>query len=388
MTTPVIKRHTCRACGGTLRPLIDFGPLPMMGVFRARNEHVPLYPLSLAACNDCQLIQLEHTVDPAETFREGFGYRSATNESMVHHLKQLADYLSSIKGTGPILDIACNDNTFLKLMPGDDEKIGIDPVGEDADGITTIKTFFSREAYGDRPKAGLITAFAVLYDLDDPVKFMREVASCLSDDGVFAIEVGDGKSLLAGTYDVVCHEHLTFFGRRHLFEMGLKANLRLTFSARTSTNGGSIFAIFEKMGGPSLILEEHTDEYTRDAVDALPDGIRLWASTLHRMGKEMGPMTGLAASTKGNFTLQVARLTDYVKNVVDRGAHKVGKVIPGTSIPIIGEEQFREEKPDRLLALAWHFWPSMEARYKEFLPKETKILFPLPIPKIIGLTLK
>lgn len=379
----VVKRHSCRACGGELRLIQDFGPLPMMGVFRSLHEHVPLYPLSLVACNSCQLLQLGHTVDPGETFRDGFGYRSATNESMVRHLKELAEHLYRLKGTGPILDIACNDNTFLKLMPGNDLKIGIDPVGEEAEGITTIKSFFSREAYGDRPKAGLITAFAVLYDLDDPVHFLKEVAECLADDGILALEVGDGLSLLSGTYDVICHEHLTFFGVAHIQDMAIKAGLTLVHSTQTTTNGGSILTILRKNSSSTLAVMD--SKYTEKNVNSLSIRIPKWAHDLHIEGEKLGNMVGLAASTKGNFTLQVAKLTDYVTRVVDRGVHKVGKVIPGTQIPIIREEQFLEEAPENMLALAWHFWPSMRERYAKILTNRTRVLFPLPTPKVLGI---
>lgn len=384
-------RSECRVCGGRLEVIKDFGKLPMMGVFPLDGESAPKYPMALGACTKCHLLQLMHTVDPALTFTEGFGYRSATNESMVAHLRRVAKELEGLAGEGPYLDIACNDNTFLRNFLGKGRLlVGIDPVAEEVEGIETVKGFFSREAWGDRPKAKLITAMAVLYDLDDPVKFMRDIAEVLDDEGYLYVEVGSGTGLLRGTYDVMCHEHLTFFGLHHLEMLGAMAGLHMVKVAENAVNGGSFGVTFRKSPGGTGVeraLERDRPQWEWLNLVGLYARIERWKAELKNVvGSLKGPVYALAASTKGNFTLHVGGIALYVGAAVDRGLHKVGRQIPGTRIPIIGEEEFLGRDPKEAVALAWHFLPSFVGRYPKLF-REGKVVLPLPQPRLYSPTL-
>lgn len=363
----------------------------MMGVFPFDGKSAPRYPMALGACTKCHLLQLMHTVDPALTFTEGFGYRSATNESMVAHLRDVAKGLEALAGEGPYLDIACNDNTFLKNFVGRGRLlVGIDPVAEEAEGVEIVRGFFSREAWGDRPKAKLVTAMAVLYDLDDPVRFMQDIASVLDDDGYLYIEVGSGTGLLRGTYDVMCHEHLTFFGLHHLEMLGAMAGLHMVRAVENSVNGGSFGVTFRKRPGSMEV--SHAVERDRAHWDwlnliSLYARIERWKTELKNVvGSLKGPVYALAASTKGNFTMHVGGIAPYVGAAVDRGAHKVGRQIPGTDIPIIGEEDFLGRDPKEAVALAWHFLPSFVERYPKLF-REGRVVLPLPQPRLYRPTL-
>lgn len=388
---PIKSRMTCRLCDGKLETIKNFGSLPMMGVFPRPEEKVESYPLELTACRQCLLLQLRDTVDPAETFKEGFGYKSATNDTMVKHLHQRAQWLHSVGVPGPWLDIACNDNTLLKDLRGTTRRlVGIDPVGEDAVGVETIKEFFDPTQWKGE-KAAIVTALAVIYDLDDPLKFVQGVRSILKDDGIFYIEVGSGTKLIQGTYDVICHEHLTFLGLHHLQMLASKAGMRMIHAEELPTNGGSFGVLltpFESTQkttpGLAKMLTEDRLWWDWTSLVWLGADMDKWAKDLQALMEELPrPIYALAASTKGNFTLQVGGVAKYISAAVDRGSHKVGRVIPGTGIPIIGEEEFLSMNPRSALALAWHFLPSMRERYPRLF-EEGRVVVPLPKPHLDG----
>jgi ABC-type Fe3+-hydroxamate transport system substrate-binding protein len=91
------------------------------------------------------------------------------------------------------------------------------------------------------------------------------------------------------------------------------------------------------------------------------------------------------ASTKGNVLLQFFNLDNrMIKAAADRNPDKWGKRTIGTSIAIISEEQAREEKPDYLLILPWHFLKEFIRREKKYLKSGGKFIVPLPRFKIIG----
>jgi ABC-type Fe3+-hydroxamate transport system substrate-binding protein len=92
------------------------------------------------------------------------------------------------------------------------------------------------------------------------------------------------------------------------------------------------------------------------------------------------------ASTKGNCLLQYAKINnDQIQYAVERNPTKIGKMT-ATGIEIISEETMRENRPDYLLVLPWHFRDEIIERENEFLNNGGKIVFPLPILEIYGRT--
>jgi len=44
---------------------------------------------------------------------------------------------------------------------------------------------------------------------------------------------------------------------------------------------------------------------------------------------------------------------------VDRNPAKVGRFMPGSRIPIVGEDRLRQDKPDHIVILAWNLTEEM-----------------------------
>ena len=52
----------------------------------------------------------------------------------------------------------------------------------------------------------------MFYDLDDPIKFARDVYSLLDDNGIWHLELSYMPSMLKNiSYDTICHEHLEYY---------------------------------------------------------------------------------------------------------------------------------------------------------------------------------
>ena len=90
------------------------------------------------------------------------------------------------------------------------------------------------------------------------------------------------------------------------------------------------------------------------------------------------------ASTKGNCLLQYGNIKESdMKYAVERNLDKVGKMT-STGIPIISEEKMRENQPEYLLVLPWHFKDEIIKRESEFLEKGGQLIFPFPTFDIVG----
>ena len=74
------------------------------------------FPLTLAFCPQCSLVQLRETVDPERLFRD-YVYLSSNSASFVAHAGALAERLVRERGLGPasrVVEIASNDGYLLQ----------------------------------------------------------------------------------------------------------------------------------------------------------------------------------------------------------------------------------------------------------------------------------
>jgi GDP-mannose 4,6-dehydratase len=90
------------------------------------------------------------------------------------------------------------------------------------------------------------------------------------------------------------------------------------------------------------------------------------------------------ASTKGNCLLQYANIgPELIRYAVERNPQKIDKMT-STCIRIISEETMRENPPDYLLVLPWHFKEEIIKRESVFLENGGQFIFPFPSVSIVG----
>jgi hypothetical protein len=100
--------------------------------------------------------------------------------------------------------------------------------------------------------------------------------------------------------------------------------------------------------------------------------------------KTAGTVYLYGASTKGNTLLQYCGIDrELVVAAAERNPRKYGCRTPITNIPIISESDMRQNKPDVLLVLPWHFKKEFIEREQEFLKNGGTIVFPLPNLEIV-----
>src|SRR3989338_3958627 len=86
--------HThCRICESPLpKPFLDLGSMPLANAFLATEQEFgeePRYPLAVAACPRCGLVQLDFVV-PAEQLYRKYLYVSSTSEAVRRYADELA----------------------------------------------------------------------------------------------------------------------------------------------------------------------------------------------------------------------------------------------------------------------------------------------------------
>lgn len=339
-------------------------------------------------------------------YGDNYGYRSGLNRSMVAHLQRRVRELVEFARPQPgdlILDIGSNDATTLKAYPHPNlDLVGIDPTGSKfarfyPPHIRLIPDFFDGAMIAGlypKRKARIITSFAMFYDLEDPLDFMRQIRYLLADDGVWAFEQSYLPVMLKQlAYDTVCHEHLSYYALRQIKWMTDQAGLKIVRVEANDVNGGSFCVTVAKTESSYPEATEAVGQMlAAEAADGLDERLTYerFENRVQRHGEQLREtvrryrqtgktICGYGASTKGNVLLQFCGLgPDDLSAIAEVNEDKFGSYTPGTHIPIRSEAEVHALRPDAMLVLPWHFRTGIVARERKYLERGGTLLFPLP----------
>jgi hypothetical protein len=410
----VKKLESCRICGNTeLVPVLSLGDQALTGVFpRSKTQPVTSGPLELVKCHGkgmCSLLQLAHSYDSSEMYGLNYGYRSGLNQDMVSHLTQKVSSLMEnypVTSGDVVLDIGSNDGTLLSCYPDGPLLIGMDPTAAKfrsfyQSRISVVPDFFSAKNFlsaSGGKKARIVTSIAMLYDLDEPVEFVRQIASILRKDGVWHFEQSYMPLMVqSNAYDTICHEHLEYYGLRQIQWILRQCGMKVLDVAFNDTNGGSFAVtaalesalypaatsrIAEILNSEAAFEQLAPYEEFKSCVSHHRDALCERLVTLSREGARV---LGYGASTKGNVILQYCGLTEReIPAIAEVNPDKFGAFTPGSLIPILSEQEAHALKPDYFLVLPWHFREGLIRRENAFLKRGGRMLFPLPSIDVVG----
>ena len=209
-------------------------------------------PLNLVYCNNCCLLQLEHTAPQEIMYKKYYWYKSGVTKTMRDGLKEL--YLDIkkncvIKSGDVILDIGANDGTLLKYFKKDNIiTIGCEPAKNLKNELKKnchflINDFWHTKHLKKIPnkfqKLKVISAIGMFYDLENPSEFIKHAAEALDDDGIFVAQLMCSHSMFK-TNDLgnICHEHLEYYSYNSLKYLLEKNGLKMFKISENNINGG------------------------------------------------------------------------------------------------------------------------------------------------------
>lgn len=405
---------SCRSCGRTgLELVVDLGRMPpsdrLVPPERAAQPD-PRFPLELAFCPGCTLVQILETVDPSLLFADDFPYFSSFSPALLAHSRENALELIESRKLGPhslAVELASNDGYLLKnFVERGVPVLGIDPARAQVDaakaiGVESVCAFFdvafARRLRDEGRLADVIVANNVLAHVADTNGFVEGVATLLKDDGVASIEVPYVRELIDKCeFDTIYLEHLCYFSVTALDALFRRHGLFLNDVRRLKIHGGSLRLYVEKVErvGPAVrgMLDEERAAglvafpYYRDfgrRVDELKAELRALVLGLKAEGRRVA---AYGAAAKGAMLLNACGLGhEVIDFVVDRNVHKHGKAMPGVRVPVRPVEALLDEMPDDVLILPWNFRDEILAQQHEYLRRGGRFIVPVPKPEVVAL---
>lgn len=401
-----MRRSSCTACGGTLHDFLDLCSSPLADKFPeslATTEQ--WYPLQVAVCGTCWLVQLREVVPDDELYGEDYGFRTSASPAAVSYFSLLAQQLLNgfpDRAKRLTVEIACNDGTLLKRFANAGcNVLGIEPSGawKDVTDMEVIPKPFSASlamAATAKQTAGLVIACNVIAHVADPHDFLTGVRLMLARDGVAVIEFQDVAALIAGCqYDHVYHEHRQFFSLGSFSRLADSAGLEIFNWERTPAQGGSM-RVYLRRGhaGHAVVTEPWLEKLA--PYEGMQDRVEYSRKRLNAIiGAEMNlqrTIAGYGASAKSCTLFTYCGISPQeVRWVEDLTPGKIGRLTPGSKIPVrkptapnpAGSHAVGGTRPNTYLLTSWNYAGSMIRQEREFIDSGGRIIIPGAVPVIM-----
>ena len=340
------------------------------------------YPLRIAVCKKCWLVQTEDYVGAKDFFGPDYAYFSSVSSSWLDHSKKYSTKVIekfSLNAHSSVIEIACNDGYLLRnFIEQKIPCIGVEPTRNTAQaarklGIEVVEEFFSTSVATQMKESGIDAdliignnVFAHVPDINDFTVGLKKI---LKHDGVITLEFQHILSLVEKRqFDTFYHEHCSYLSLFTACKIFLQAGLRIWDVEELPTHGGSlriygchqdnlrptmrsVEAVLEKEHLAGLQTESFYSTF-QSQVNSIKNDLIEFLIIQNRLGKKV---VAYGAAAKGNTLLNFAGIKqDLISVVYDKAISKQGKFMPGSHIPIVSPENLIKDNPDFVLILPWN----------------------------------
>jgi SAM-dependent methyltransferase len=402
----------CRSCGsGKVSVFLSLGNLPLSDGFVSKQhlaKEDARYPLDVAFCDDCAMVQILETVPPETLFDADYPYFSSFTDSLLRHsAAHVAERIKdrTLGKDSLVVELASNDGYLLQYYAKEGIPVlGIDPAKGPVEaalrkGIDTRLAFFTRELAQELVKEGkradVIHANNVLAHVADTNGFVAGIAMLLKDDGVAVIEAPYVRNLIEhGEFDTIYHEHLCYFSVTSLDNLFRRHGLFVNRIEPLAIHGGSLRVFVGKRDEPDETVKSYLSSEQQLGIDTLQyyadfsqrvNSIRTELAQMLADLKQRGArIVGYGAAAKGTIMLNYVGIgRDTLDFVVDRNTHKQGRYVPGVRLPIEAPARILETQPDYVLILPWNFKEEIMDQQSEYRTRGGRFIVPVPRPAIL-----
>ena len=407
-----VIRNNCVLCQSkSIKSLLNFEKTPLANSYPSKkNTNEKKFPLVCCLCKNCGHFQLKYLVNPNLMFKN-YMYVSGTSGVLVQHFKKyfltIQKKIKLNKWRDKILDIACNDGTFLNFFinSGFKNVIGVEPAKNlknlNKEKKIDINSFFFSYLNSIKLKKKyksfkIITANNVCAHIPDIRDFVLGVKNILEPDGLFIFEVSYLKDVVSKlTFDTIYHEHMSYHSIKPLLSFFDSLGMSVLDFDLVEAQGGSI-RVYVGHKNQKINKKKINNQVKKEEKMGLFDEqlFKKFYVRIMNQKKEMTKIIGRDIIKKNKILVGYgapAKVTTFshvfnldaqsIKFIVDDNPLKYNKYTPGKNIKIISFEELKKIDFNYIIILAWNFAPSIIKKLRQSIKKPFKII--VPFPKLI-----
>jgi SAM-dependent methyltransferase len=404
----------CRHCSTPLRhTFLDLGFAPPSNAYLTASDlerPEKYYPLRVAVCDHCWLVQTEDYAQAEELFSADYAYFSSTSNSWLSHARAYFAQVVERFGLGArsyVVEVASNDGYLLRnFVEAGIPCLGIEPTAStaaaaEAVGIPVLRDFFGEAVGRTLAAAGrsadLVIGNNVYAHVPDINDFTRGLAALLKPEGVVTLEFPHLLQLIENTqFDTVYHEHFSYLSLSAVDRIFGAAGLRVWDVEQLTTHGGSlrVYGCLAASGRSATPLVADLLEREREAgllkletyttfqgrANKVKNDLLAFLIEQKRTGKRVA---AYGAAAKGNTLLNYSGVKpDLLAYVCDAASAKQGKFLPGSHIPIKAPQALRDDPPDFVLILPWNIVFEVRDQLADLAARGARFVTAIPDLKI------
>ena len=406
-----MDKYKCRVCKKILKNyLCDLGYSPLANSFLKNKNLIKkekYYPLKVYYCKKCFLPQIPKHVAPKNIFQD-YDYFSSYSKSWVEHSKKYVDEIIKelkLNKSKKICEVASNDGYLLQFFKKRGfDVLGIEPAKNVANfainkKIKTLKYFFgfksSKKIKNNFGKQDLIICNNVYAHVPDILDFTKGLKELVAEEGVITIEFPHYYNLIKKLqFDTIYHEHFSYLSLHSITKILKKFDLEIFKVKKINTHGGSLriyiknkshkkidihisyINIFKLEKRSNIFSNKTFLDFSRKIEKIKINFVRFLISIKLKNKK----IVAYGAAAKGNTFLNYCNINEsLIDFVVDKNPSKIGKLLPGSHLPILPIETLYKSKPDYIIILPWNIKTEV---IKQIKFKKLKNNFITAIPKL------
>ena len=407
-------RRNCTLCTSkNIKAVLSLNKTPLANSYPVNQKIKEEYfSLTTILCKSCGHLQLKEIVKPEKMF-SNYLYVSGTSKVLVNHFKNYCNRMVSkfkLKKNDFILDIACNDGTFLECFVNKKftNVVGVEPA-KNLRKINQIKNIKINTIFFDEKnskilnkkyqKFKLITANNVFAHIPDLKSFALGVKNILDKKGVFVFEVSYLLDVINKlSFDTIYHEHMSYHALKPLIKFFDNLNMSVFDIDLIEAQGGSLRVYVCHKGSRKINNNKINNQITKEVKRGLFT-VKLYKNYLQRMQKEMKKFQNLITKYNSKYVFGFgapAKLTTFshffrikrnqINSIVDDNKLKQKRFSPGQKFPIISFAKLQKLKCEIIIIFAWNFSESIIKKLRKiYKGKNIKVVVPFPKLKVINL---
>jgi SAM-dependent methyltransferase len=362
------------------------------------------YDLKVGFDNETKLVTHMEYVDPPLMFNENYTYRGSMSKTMQNHFAAFSNSIP-LKSNVKVLEIGSNDGVFLKNW-NPANTYAVEPCGNFAEetnalGYKTYNDFWtmnlSETIKSEQGSMDLVFAANCMCHIPNIDEAFSAVYNILADDGVFVFEDPSLAQMInTNSYDQIYDEHPHIFSVIALNNILQRNGFTIVRVDNLSVHGGSnrIWAeksnrvtevstsVYNNIQFELMLGLDDINTFNRFAQRVLQSKFDLvdMLVTCKRLGKKV---ISYGATSKSTTVFNYCGIdSSLIEYVIDTTPEKIGKLTPGSHIPIINVNEIPYDVDVAFLG-AWNFANEIISKEQSYVERGGRFLTHVPLVKFI-----